>query len=289
MHRVTSLAPLGERCVIATTRASQVHRAAHVWNQLAWHRQCARSRVVASLGMGRSDLHVEATCPILTREDFAMPLISELTTFSRDALGRYICNSFDEARVTSDPVARAAAGLPARGDLRPFDFIIIGGGTFGAALAEHLWFRSTFRGARILVLEGGPFMLPEHVQNLPVLGLNAGAARKDHAAQNEVWGLAWNSSDPIGFPGLAYCIGGRSVYWGGWSPRLLDSELPSAVWPKSVLGELNPKTLPDGCKGYFRQASTRSASARPTTSSSVTFTERCASNSSKAFRQSAVR
>ena len=184
-----------------------------------------------------------------------MPLASELTTFSRDALGRYVCNSFDEARVASDPVARAAAGLPARGDLRPFDFIIVGGGTFGAALAEHLWFRSTSRGARILVLEGGPFMLPEHVQNLPVLGLNAGAARKDHAAQNEVWGLAWNSSDPIGFPGLAYCIGGRSVYWGGWSPRLLDSELPSAVWPKSVLDDLNPKTLPDGRKGYFRQAS----------------------------------
>jgi len=176
------------------------------------------------------------------------------TDFSRDVLGRYICNTFDEALVTYDATARAAAGLPARGDLRPFDFIIVGGGTFGAALAEHLWFRSTSRSERILVLEAGPFVLPEHVQNLPALGLNAGAPHKDHSAQNEVWGLAWNTSDPVGFPGLAYCIGGRSVFWGGWSPRLLDSELPNA-WPQSVLDDLRPKTLPDGRKGYFRQSS----------------------------------
>src|SRR4051794_11749371 len=68
-----------------------------------------------------------------------MPLTTEDTTFTRDVLGRYICNTFDEMLVTVDPNAHAAAGLPARGDLRPFDFIIIGGGTFGAALAEHLW------------------------------------------------------------------------------------------------------------------------------------------------------
>jgi choline dehydrogenase-like flavoprotein len=177
------------------------------------------------------------------------------TDFSRDVLGRYVCNTFDEALVTIDPNARAAAGLPPRGDLRPFDFIIVGCGTFGAALAEHLWFRSTNRSERTLVLDGGPFLLPEHVQNLPALGLNAGGPRKDHLPQNEVWGLAWNSSDPVGFPGLAYCIGGRSVFWGGWSPRLLDSELPKDVWPQTVLDDLTPKKLPDGRKGYFRQSS----------------------------------
>src|SRR5262245_45350653 len=184
-----------------------------------------------------------------------MPITTEYTTFTRDVLGRYICNTFDEALVTIDANARAAAGLPQRGDLRPFDFIIIGGGTFGAALAEHLWFRSTNRSERVLVLDGGPFLLPEHVQNLPVLGLNAGSPRKDHLPQNEVWGLVWNSSDPVGFPGLAYCVGGRSVFWGGWSPRLLDSELPKNLWPKGVLDELTPKNLPDGRKGYFRQSS----------------------------------
>ncbi len=175
------------------------------------------------------------------------------TDFSRDVLGRYVCNTFDEALVTMDANARNTAGLPGRGDLRPFDFIIIGGGTFGAALAEHLWFRSQNRSERILVLEGGPFLIPEHVQNLPVLGLDAGAAVMHHLPQREVWGLAWNAGIP--FPGLAYCVGGRSVYWGGWSPRLLDSELPKTVWPKAVLDDLTPKTLPDGRKGYFHQSS----------------------------------
>ena len=65
-----------------------------------------------------------------------MPLTTEYTTFTRDVLGRYVCNTFDEALVTIDANARAAAGLPSRDDLRPFDFIIIGGGTFGAALGE---------------------------------------------------------------------------------------------------------------------------------------------------------
>jgi len=53
-----------------------------------------------------------------------MPLMTELTTFTRDVLGRYICNTFDEMIVTIDANARAAAGLPARGDLRRFERIL---------------------------------------------------------------------------------------------------------------------------------------------------------------------
>jgi choline dehydrogenase-like flavoprotein len=165
-----------------------------------------------------------------------MPLTTEDTTFTRDALGRYVCNTFQETRDSTTGSGRA------------FDFIIIGGGTFGAALAEHLWFRSTKRSERILVLEAGPFLLPEHIQNLPLL-----LDPTNSQLQKEVWGLAWNSS--IGFPGLAYTVGGRSLFWGGWSPRLLDSELPKNLWPKAVLDDLTPKNLPDGRKGYFRQSS----------------------------------
>lgn len=169
--------------------------------------------------------------------------LTQGTDFTLDVFGRYICNTFDEAIVTHDPNARSAAGLPQRGDLRPFDYIVIGGGTFGSAVAEHIWNRSTSRSERILVLEGGPFVLPEHVQNLPMM------------KTGEVWGLPWNSNQQnLQFQGLAYCLGGRSVFWGGWSPRLLDSELPNTVWPKSVLDDLNAKTLPNGDNGYFRQS-----------------------------------
>src|SRR5215213_4802062 len=102
---------------------------------------------------------------------------SQPTEFSLDVLGRYVCNSLEEARASTEAGYRATARdingnpLPPRGDLRPFDFVVIGGGTFGAAVAEHLWFRSTGRSERILVLEAGPFLLAEHSQNLPMLGL----------------------------------------------------------------------------------------------------------------------
>ncbi|MGR9107843.1 MAG: family 16 glycoside hydrolase, partial [Gammaproteobacteria bacterium] len=68
--------------------------------------------------------------------------------------------------------------------------------------------------------------------------------------REEVWGLPWHSSTR--FPGLAYTVGGRSLFWGGWSPQLLDSELPTSgsgsnLWPASVVNDLNSR--------YFREAS----------------------------------
>lgn len=176
---------------------------------------------------------------------------SQPTEFALDVLGRYVCNGFDEAMASADAAFRSTATdvagnpLPPRGDLRPFDFVVIGGGTFGAAVAEHLWFRSSGRGERVLVLEAGPFLLPEHMQNLPSLGLG-----------REVWGLPWRADPALKYSesGLAYCVGGRSLWWGGWSPRLLNEETPVGVWPKAVLDDLNGPKLPDGSNGYFRQS-----------------------------------
>ncbi len=171
---------------------------------------------------------------------------SQPTDFALDVLGRYVCNTFDEALANSDAPYRSNAidlkgnPLSPRGDMRPFDFIVIGGGTFGGAVAEQLFYRSTGRSERILVLEGGPFLLPEHWQNLPSMSLGG-----------EVWGVPWNSNTND-FQGLAFCIGGRSIFWGGWSPRLLDSE--TVTWPQAVLDDLNAKKLANGDSGYFRQS-----------------------------------
>src|SRR5215217_1238270 len=187
---------------------------------------------------------------------------SQMTDFSRDVMGRFVCNGLDEALRSGDRTATRPDGR-AQIEAREFDLIIIGGGTFGAVLAEHLSFRDTARRHRILVLEAGPVVLAEHVQNLPVLGLDVAdaASIQDLKAagqygpdkpQKEVWGLPWHSAHK--FPGLAYCIGGRSVYWGGWSPELLTSELPSA-WPADVVKELRAAELVDGSAGYFAQAS----------------------------------
>jgi choline dehydrogenase-like flavoprotein len=168
----------------------------------------------------------------------------QYTDFSKDVLGRYVCNGLDEAL--------ASTGGPGG---RPFDIIIVGGGSFGGALAQHLLYRDSFRNHRILVLDAGPQVLTEHVQNIPALGLVApGPVTADPGVPRaEVWGLPWRSDVPIGFPGLAYCLGGRSIFWGGWSPELLVAETPAAVWPQVVLDELRGSST-YAPRGYFRQA-----------------------------------
>jgi choline dehydrogenase-like flavoprotein len=198
-----------------------------------------------------------------------MAITTEDTSFTHDILGRYVCNTFAEAKNSGT-----------------FDVVIIGGGTFGLTLAQDLFERSRPLGPaikpgnyRILVLEGGPFTLPEHVQDLPSMSLSSpgtvqadsttlldipggtrilGAGNAlpatrlelimsglDKQAVFENWGMPWNSS--IRFGGLAYCLGGRSLYFGGWSPRYLATEMETAPaaplksanpWPKTVIDDL---------------------------------------------------
>jgi choline dehydrogenase-like flavoprotein len=166
------------------------------------------------------------------------------TDFSRDVLGRYVCNGLDEALLTTDTNRRP--------DARPFDVVVIGGGSFGPVLAQHLFAADKTKSYRTLVLEGGRFLIPGHVQNVPLTGLGVpGPTLTDPGTPRaEVWGLPWRSD--IAFPGLAYCLGGRSLYFGGWSPQLLSSELP-AVWPAALVSDL-AGPLPGGGKGYFAQA-----------------------------------
>src|SRR5215469_13883024 len=176
----------------------------------------------------------------------ATPSKPESTAFSKDILGRYVCNGLDEALRTTNTSIRF--------DARPFDIIIVGGGSFGAVAAQHLFSKDSTHSHRILVLEGGPFTVPEHVQNLPMLGLNVPGATSIQDLRNqgqfgpdkpreEVWGVAWHSSTK--FPGLAYCLGGRSLYFGGWCPQLLDAEMNA--WPQQVRNDLDAN--------YFAQAS----------------------------------
>ena len=168
------------------------------------------------------------------------------TDFSVDIIGRYICNGLDEALRSTDKNLHP--------DAHPFDVIVIGGGSFGPVLAQHFFSIDKAHRHRVLVLEGGPFAIPEHVQNLPMLGLNVPgktsiadlrASGQDGKPRNEVWGLAWHSNEQ--FPGLAYCLGGRSLFFGGWSPQLLAAEMPLGQWPPDVVNELNAR--------YFRESS----------------------------------
>src|SRR5215831_18409810 len=152
-------------------------------------------------------------------------LTSEFTTFSLDNMGRFLCNTLQEAR---DSAAQTVGGRA-----RDFDTIIVGGGTFGCVVAEHLFITDITRSRRILVLEAGPFVLPEHVQNMPFMG---GAPDMR---------VPWVNHPALNYPGLIFAVGGRSLAWGGWSPELLDEEITS--WPAATRAELRAR--------YFGEAS----------------------------------
>ena len=160
----------------------------------------------------------------------APPLTSESTTFTLDNMGRFLCNTLQEA---IDSTAQTVGGRR-----RDFDVIVVGGGTFGAVVAEHLFIADATRSRRILVLEAGPFVVPEHVQNMPFLG-GAPDLR-----------VPWVNHPALNYAGLIFAIGGRSLTWGGWSPELMDEEL--AAWPQTTRDALRPAPP---AEGYFAQAS----------------------------------
>ena len=155
----------------------------------------------------------------------AILLASESTSFTLDNMGRFLCNTLQEALDSTGEIVG--------GRRRDFDTIIVGGGTFGAVIAEHLFMTDTTRSRRILVLDAGPFVLPEHVQNLPYMG-----GAPDMRAP-------WSSHPSLSYPGLVFAVGGRSLTWGGWSPELLDTEL--SAWPATTRDALRAT--------YFGEAS----------------------------------
>ena len=166
--------------------------------------------------------------------DPSYPVDVQQTAFSHDMVGRWVCSTWAEVSGNG-------------GD--PFDVVVIGAGMFGGYIADKIYRRGAEIGLRVLVVEAGAFLLPTHVQNLPRLGLFGPAAsvvdgtpsNSDPGTQNLVWGHPWLSSQP--FPGLAYCLGGRSLFWGGWSPRLTAADLGSrppdqVAWPSDAVAYL---------------------------------------------------
>jgi len=141
------------------------------------------------------------------------------TTLGIDALGRFVCNTWEEA---------TASGT------RQFDAVVIGAGMFGGYCADKIFRFGQANGLKVLVLDAGAFLVSTHVQNLPNAGLNVPGqitpANDPHIARELVWGIPWRGN--VDFIGQAYCIGGKSLYWGGWCPQLLASDL--ALWPPTV-------------------------------------------------------
>ena len=139
------------------------------------------------------------------------------TAFSVDALARHVCSTWGEATESG---------------ASPFSVVVVGAGMYGGYLAAKI--HRQHPGKRILLLDAGRFLVSEHVQNLGRVGLGIPApippGSDPGVARDLVWGLPWRGN--VEFPGLAYCPGGKSLYWGGWCPRLTQSDLQR--WPAST-------------------------------------------------------
>jgi choline dehydrogenase-like flavoprotein len=141
------------------------------------------------------------------------------TTLGIDVLSRFVCNTWAEATANST---------------RQFDAVVIGAGMFGGYCADKIFRFGEAHGLKVLVLDAGAFLVATHVQNLPNAGLNVPGpitpANDTGVARELVWGIPWRGN--VDFIGQAYCIGGKSLYWGGWCPELLATDL--AAWPPTV-------------------------------------------------------
>lgn len=136
----------------------------------------------------------------------------EDTTFSVDAIGNRICTAWDKVNEANES--------------QPFDVVIVGSGMVGGYCAEKLFRRDTSNKLRILVLEAGALFLATHVNNLPLGGM----------PQDVVWARPWTGEPPYvteqNGKSLAYCVGGRSLFWAGWAPELMPDDLEK--WPEDV-------------------------------------------------------
>lgn len=132
--------------------------------------------------------------------------------------------------VLSDPRAIAAANV---------DCLVIGSGTSGVTTAIEL----ANQGLKVAILEAGPFVLTEHVGSGPFAN-RADFVPKIHdlVRYGTVWTteaeLAAARSGSVKTNNNAWAIvGGRTVFWGGCTPRFRDEDF--AEWPYNA-DEIRP-------------------------------------------------
>lgn len=173
-----------------------------------------------------------------TSESLPLPDIQR-TTFSLDGIARFVCNTWDEVQA-----ARMGG---------EFDVVVVGSGMYGAYCATKI-FEFTQRSAvkpRILVLESGPFLISEHFQNLTRIGGLYGVTLEAIVEPSLAKIDEPNYVNQGKFNQHHRCVGGKSIFWGGWTPRLTNTDLDK--WPQDVKNYLNLKGQPDGYEFVERE------------------------------------
>jgi hypothetical protein len=171
------------------------------------------------------------------------------TTFALDAFSRFVCNSIDEVE---DAQRQGGFG---------FDVVVIGSGMYGAFTAAKIYERarreSLERRPRILVLESGPFLIPEHFQNFTRIGPFFDLVNRPAVDENQSWltQVDYTGGPLQGVSPHHRCVGGKSLFWGGWAPPLSndDGQDDLAQWPQEVRDFL---LSPEGYAEIARQIGT---------------------------------
>ncbi|WP_337264701.1 MULTISPECIES: GMC oxidoreductase [unclassified Serratia (in: enterobacteria)] len=116
-----------------------------------------------------------------------------------------------------------------------FDYIVIGGGAYGTSFTHRVLQHNPQ--ARILVLEKGNYLIPDHIQNIPpaYIKLNTSVGTRP-----------WTY---YGTPGLNFMpqipyVGGRALFWNAWTPQPDESEMPD--WPVQAIESLDKQWYPTG-------------------------------------------
>lgn len=118
-----------------------------------------------------------------------------------------------------------------------YEVIVIGSGMAGGVLADRL----SDSGIRTLVLEAGGCPLETHIANLP--------RRNKPGFQKHIWERWFDfrvKNCDSGGPDNQYTdgyqgfnLGGRSVFWGGFIPRMTSDELD--YWPRQLKWDLEDR------------------------------------------------
>lgn len=113
-----------------------------------------------------------------------------------------------------------------------YDFVVIGTGFCALAFVERALIQDPH--CRILVIERGPFFLPEHFQNLPLPFVNTLGGLSETfpwtlsgtTARGQAGTIRWQR-------GMVPFFGGRSTLWSAWCPRPTRDEMEG--WPDEII------------------------------------------------------
>jgi hypothetical protein len=149
----------------------------------------------------------------LTFADIAFPAMSEVITENSVFQQRFFAPAHNEAHV--------------------YDVIVIGSGVGGGIVADQL----ADLGADVLVLEAGSALFTTHTGNLPRQQQLGKFDKHLWALFDEYRVINYTNAPESTYQGAqAFNLGGRSVFWGGFIPRMTWWELKP--WPEAVSWDL---------------------------------------------------